>query len=134
MDKLRTEMPQPVYETAVPDATTVKRDELGRIKHYVAVQFGDLLQIGTRNMASVVNDDYRLPIYIQSIGPTATDARRVANRVNRVLLGLSTPYGGQIRKRVGGGMFMLVSAQGAEAYQMPASFAAPLGIIDLSDM
>lgn len=131
---MRAGMPQPIYETAVPDATTVKRDAQGRVSPYVAVQFGDLLQIGTRNMASVVNDDYRLPIYVQSIAGTAKDARRVANLVNRTLLGLSTPYGGQIRKRVGGGMFMLVSAQGAEAYQMPASFAAPLGIIDLSDM
>lgn len=133
LDLLRENLAQPVYEVAIPDPDTVERNESQSIEPYVAVQFGDLQQIGSRNMQSTVNDDYRLPIYIQSVGPTAAIARRIATRVNRVMLGTMVPYGGEIRKRAGGGMFPLIASSGAiEAFQMPASFAAPIQLLEVA--
>lgn len=116
-------LPQEVVEQAVPDTSTVLRNSEGAIDPYIAIQFGDLQQGYTSNMASVRGDDYILPIYTQAVGPTPKIARQVANRVVDKLLGKTFTYAGNIRKRPGGGMFPIVATNGAtEAYMFPASF------------
>lgn len=116
---------QPVTEQAIPDSSTVIVDKVSKmINPYVAVQFGDLQQGYTHNMAGPIGDDYYLPVYTQAIGSTPKIARQVANRVRLAMIGMSFNWTGSIRKRPGGGMFPLISSNGAtQAYMMPASFS-----------
>jgi hypothetical protein len=114
---------QPVIEQSIPDSQTVLRNSAGDIQPYVAVQFGDSQQQGSRAMAGPLGDDYVIPIYTQAIGPTPKIARQIANRVRAALLGAAFEWSGTLRKRPGGGMFPITSSNGAtECYQTPASF------------
>lgn len=116
-------LPQPVVEQAIPDTFTVLRDDAGNIKPYIAIQFGDIQQGYTSNMASVKDDDYILPIYTQAVAPTPKIARQIATRVVGKLLGATFDYAGNIRKRPGGGMFPIVATNNStEAYMFPSSF------------
>lgn len=114
---------QNVVEQAIPDSKTVKRNGVGAIDPYVAVQFGDLQQGVSYSFAGPRGDDYILPVYTQVIAPTPAIARKLSNKVRDVLLGESFPWTGSVRKRPGGAMFPLVASTGAtEAYIYPASF------------
>lgn len=116
-------LPVVVEEQAIPDIATVKRNAAGAIVPYIAYQFGDLQQGYRFNMASVRGDDYIMPIYTQAVGPTPKIAREGANAIIGLLLGATFDWTGNIRKRPGGGMFPIVSTNGAtEAYMFPASF------------
>ena len=73
-----------------------------------------------------------MPVYMQSVGPDPKTARKVSNKVVDKMLGLSVPYGGQVRKRAGGGMYPIISSTGAqEAAVFPISFGIPLQILDV---
>lgn len=128
LDLLTAEMaPWKVVEQAVPNTKTVKRDEKGQIVPYVAIQFGDLAEGSTHNMATPLGDDYRIPFYVQAVAPVPDRARKIANKVIRVVLAKDFPWSGSVRKRPGGGMWPIVSSDGAtEAYQFPASFSVPV--------
>ena len=120
---LTAEFVQPIVEQAVPNVQTVKRDKTGKIQPYVAIQFGDMSESGAHSMAGPEGDDYSIPIYVQVIAGVPRDARKLANKVIRVLLGQHYPWSGCIRKRPGGGMWPIVQSDGAtEAYLFPASF------------
>lgn len=115
--------PVKVVEQAVPDTQTVKRNPRGDIDPYFAIQFGDMQEGYRHNMAGPLYDDYYLPIYVQSIAPTARLAREGYNQVIDALLGETYSWTGNIRKRPGGGMWPLVNSNNAtEAYAFPASF------------
>lgn len=129
LEYLRGKLVQPVFEISIPDATTVRRVN-GEIEPYVAVQFGDLQMGRTTNMATTVGDDYTLPLYTESVAPTAEVARKLGTLVTEIMLGYSPPHCGQFRKRMGGMIFPLTASNAAvEAYMMPASFAAPIQVI-----
>lgn len=114
---------QPVIEQGIPDAQTVRRNNLGAIDPYIAIQFGDLQQGRNRSMAGTRGDDFILPMYFQCIAPTPEIARGIQNKVLDVLLGASFPWSGDVRKRPGGGMFTMTNSNGAtECYAMPSSF------------
>lgn len=121
---LDSALPEKVIEQAIPDADLVERDPVsGVILPYVAVQFGDLQQGRATSFCGPRGDDYILPIYVQALGPTPRIARRLANRVRDAILGNDVKFSGSVRKRAGGGMYPLVTSNGAtEAYIMPASF------------
>lgn len=130
---LETVLAQPVVEQAIPDSKTVRRNSVGAVEPYVAIQFGDLQVGSTTSFAGPVGDDYILPVYTQAVGSTARIARQVSNRVRLALIGASFDWAGQIRKRPGGGMFPIVSSNGAtEAYQFPASFGVLIQFADLT--
>lgn len=115
---------QDVVEQAIPNTQTVLRNELGKITPYLALQFGDIREGSTHNMATPWGDDYVLPIYVQSVAGDPKTARRLANKAIRVLLAQDYPWSGSVRKRPGGGMWPIVQTDGStEAYMMPASFA-----------
>lgn len=114
---------QAVIEQAIPDSKTVKRNAVGAIDPYVAIQFGDIQQGQAFSFAGPRWDDYILPVYTQVVAPDPAIARRVGAKVRDVFLGASFPWTGSMRKRAGGAMFPIVSSSGAtEAYIMPASF------------
>lgn len=123
---------QPLIETGIPDAESVRRNPSGGVDPYIAIQFGDLQQAPTRNMGGVQNDDYYLPVYIQCLAPSAKLARRMSNKMTRVILGFQTRFSGQVRKRPGGGMFPVQSSTGAtEAFISPASYAVTVQLSEV---
>lgn len=118
---------QPVVDQAIPDIQTVRRNKQGQIEPYIAVQFGDLQDEGTRSMIGVRGDDFRMPIYIQVIAPTPKIARQISNKVVNVFLGETFPWAGTVRKRAGGGLWPIVNSNNAtEAYMQPSSFGLVL--------
>lgn len=124
---LTSSMPQKIIDQAIPDIQTVQRDSKGQILPYVAIQFGDLQDDGTRSMIGVRGNDYRMPIYVQSIAPKPRDARRVSNKLTNLFLGETFPWAGTVRKRAGGGMWPITNSNNAtEAYMQPASFSLVL--------
>jgi hypothetical protein len=120
-------MPQKVVEQAIPNTKTVLRNTSGDIEVYIAVQFGDGQEGRTHSFNGPRGDDYIIPVYTQVVAPDPAIARRVAAKLRDLMLGASFTHAGQVRKRPGGGMFPIVTSNGAtEAYQMPASFGVPI--------
>lgn len=130
LDHLRSEIPQPVYEQAIPDSTNVRKVN-GKIVPYVAIQFGDLQRkAGGNTYAGVRTYDYELPIYIQACSADASTTRRIASRsILNAMLGLKLDGTGEVRKRPGGAMFPMVNSNAAtEAYVFPSSWAVTIQI------
>lgn len=120
-------MAQPLYETAIPDSQTAKRDSSGKVIPYIAIQFGDLNDAGNTSFGGVRTSDYEMPVYIQSVGPTPKIARQISNRVKDKMLGLDFEWTGEVRKRAGGGVFNMVASTGAtEAYVAASSFTVTM--------
>lgn len=120
-------MAQPLYETAIPDSQTAKRDSSGKVIPYIAIQFGDLNDAGNTSFGGVRTSDYEMPVYVQCVGPTAKVARQIANRVRDQMLGLDFEWTSEIRKRPGGGVFNMVASTGAtEAYVAASSFTVTM--------
>ena len=118
---------QKVVEGALPDETTPLRDDRGRFTPYVALQFGDLQQNGSRNMATSAMHNYVMPFMLVMVAPDAVTARKMMNRANVALLGFSSRLGGEIFKRPSGMTYIIPAQQGAiEAFASPASFAIPV--------
>ena len=131
---LDTALAQEVVEQAIPDSQTVKRDASGKIKPYVAIQFGDLQQGVSRSFVGPRGDDYVLPVYVQAVAPTAKSARQIINKVRNVLLGADYPWSGNVRKRAGGMMYPVAATNAAtEAYVSPASFGVVMQFGDLNN-
>lgn len=120
---LKSTISQPLHEQAIPDTSTVRRNEVGQIDPYISFQFGTPVQQGSRSFAGSFHDDYILPIYFQVISPEPALGRRIANKLLRTFLGAGFSWGGQVRQRSGGPMFPMVQSTGAtEAYAFPLSF------------
>lgn len=131
LDFLTAQLNHPVIDQSIPDINTVARDSSGRIKPYLAVQFGDLQDDGVRSMIGVRGNDYRMPIYIQAIAPTPKGARGISNRVTNLFLGETFPWAGTVRKRAGGGMWPITNSNFAtEAYMQPASFSLVMELVN----
>lgn len=127
LSALTTAFKEPIIEQSIPDSKLVRRNAAGDIDPYYAVEFGDLQEGYTHSMAGPRGDDYVMPVYIRSVAPTASIARRMANRVRDLLLGEAFTWTGSIRKRPGGGMFPITASNGAtEAFISPASFGVPI--------
>lgn len=114
---------QPVVEQGIPDIDTVRRNSVGDIEPYIAIQLGDLQQGRNRSFVGPRGDDYVMPIYAQCIAPSAKIARQLQNKLVDVLLGAGFPWSGNVRKRPGGGMYTMTNSNSAtEAYSFPSSF------------
>lgn len=116
-------MTEPIYETAIPDSQTAKRDSSGRVVPYIAIQFGDISDTGEMSFGGVRTADYAMPLYVQCVAPTPKRARVMANNVRNEMLGLDFEWTSEISKRAGGGVFNMVASNGAtEAYVAASSF------------
>lgn len=123
LEYLRSEMAQPVYETAIPEYATLKRNDKGHVVPYIALQFGDLVDAYSETFAGAETGDFWLPIQLQAVSGDATISRKIANKLIRVMLGWNEKYGGQVRKRMGGRQAPVQNADGATAaYVNPTSF------------
>lgn len=126
---LETSFIQPVVEQAIPDSKTVKRNTSGAVIPYIAFQFSDLSQGRTTSMVGPRGDDYNLVVNAQAVADTPKTARRMANKLNDVMLGFSPDWSGEVRKRAGGGMFPMIASNSAtEAYMFPCSFSVAVEI------
>lgn len=133
LDYLEEALPgQEVVLQAIPDFKRVKRNVIGEIIPFYALQFGDLQQGRARNMASVRGDDYILPIYIQCISPEPRTTLGLHANLMDVFLGKRFPYTANARKFSGGGMYPITNTDNAtEAYMMPASFSAIVQLLNV---
>lgn len=120
---LDAEFVQPIVEQGIPDIDTVRRNSVGEIEPYIAIQFGDLQQQGATSFVGPRGDDYVMPFYAQCIAPEVGVARGLQNKLVNVLLGEGFPWSGNVRKRPGGPMFPMTNSNSAtEAYTAPSSF------------
>lgn len=128
---IKSSMAQPVYEVAIPEPDTVKRAPNGDLEPYIAFQFGDLADGYSETFAGAVSNDFWLPIYFQVVASQAALARGISNKLTKAMMGYSVDYGGQIRKRMGGGIFPLTNMDGSvSAYIVPSSFGAKIQLFD----
>lgn len=124
-DHLTSEIPQDVYRQGVPDIDSLERDATGKVKYYVAVQFGmPQAKASGKTFSGVRHDDHILPVYIQVVGPNATKVEDVAlGKVLDVMLGYSTDWCAYVEQRPGGAVLPMTQSNGAtEAYVFPLSF------------
>lgn len=120
-------------ENALPDGVTLQRDKYGYFQPYVSIVFGDLQQIGSRNMASSLHHDYRLPFFISVVSPDTASGRAIANKLQVKLLGWGTDWTGQVEKRSGGLIYSLPAQMPSEeAYVFPASFEVTIQVAEIS--
>lgn len=123
---------QEVVLQAIPDFKQVKRNVIGEIVPFYALQFGDLQQGRARSMYSVRGDDYILPIYIQCISPEPRTTLGLHAQLMDVFLGKRFPYTASTRKFSGGGMYPITNTDNAtEAYMMPASFSVIVQLLNV---
>lgn len=124
---LDTEFVQPIIEQGIPDINTVKRNGVGKIEPYIAIQFGDLQNSTGKSFIGPRGHDYDMPIYVQCIAPEPKIARQLQNKLVNVLLGISFDWSGNMAKRPGGGMFPMTNSNSAtEAYVSASSFGLPV--------
>lgn len=133
LDKLRTSLPQEVFEQGVPDADTVRKVN-GQIIPYVTCQFGSLSpRARGQTLVGVRTFDHELTIQAQVVAASPEIARRIMfDNVYDVLVGLSLPWMGEIRADRIGGVFPITTSNGAtEAYQQASGFRATLQMNDV---
>lgn len=97
-DKLRTDLAQDVYETAVPDDKKIAHGANGLFNPYVVVAYGDMTEAG--NGRGIVSSRYNTGIsycLISCVAPTQMAARQVANLVRDSLLGFQPSDAGELR-------------------------------------
>lgn len=123
LEYLRSQFIQPVRDDYLPNTETVARNALGEIEPYIVVQFGQLQPQNAYAMTGAWDDDYGMPMYIQSISADPVIGRKLSNKVLRVILGKTFPWAGQVRLRAGFNMFTIDSSDNSvEAYAYPTFF------------
>lgn len=96
--KLNTDLPQDVYETAVPDDKKIGHGANALFKPYVVVTYGDMTEAG--NQTGIVSARYNLGTsycVVSCVAPTERAARQVANLVRESLVGFKPTDGGELR-------------------------------------
>lgn len=121
---LKDLVPWTVVEGGVPDIAKLPKTSSGKIKPYIVVSFGDVTPNGRHAMSGSFDDDYRISVYVTTIGPDSETARKVNNQVTLGFLGKTFDWAGQVRKLGGGGMYTAVASTSAtEAYAFPSIYS-----------
>lgn len=129
---LETEFAEKIVEQSILDNLLVERDALGNLKPYIAVDFSDIAEAGARTFGGPMTYDYAMPIRCRVVADKPTTARRISNKLVRVMLGYSTEWtGGVTKSRVVGGLLPITTSNMAtEAYQMPTGFTITLQLAE----
>lgn len=133
LSHLRSEIPQEVYEQGITDAQTVRKTN-GKIVPYVAIQFGSLSpRERGRGFTGVRTFDHDLSMQVQVVAADPTIARKIMyENVYDAMVGLSLPWTGEVYPGRIGGVFPIVTSNGAtEAYQYASGFVVTLQMIDV---
>lgn len=96
--KLREDLTQDVYETAVPDDKKIAHGANGLFNPYVVVSYGDMTEAGTGR--GIVSARYNTNVsycVVTCVAPTQMAARQVANLVRDSLLGFQPSDAGELR-------------------------------------
>lgn len=130
---LRSGVAQPVYESGIPDGTTVKRNKFGSVDPYITIQFGDTYASGGKSMIGQKGHDYSMPISVQVLSPSPEIGRRISNKILSLFLGASFDYApGGIEKRPVGGAVMSIneSDSASEVFMHPSWYRLTLQYAD----
>lgn len=133
LSHLRTKVPQQVYEQGITDAQTVRKVN-GKVVPYVAIQFGSLSpRASGRGFTGVRTFDHDLSMQVQVVAADPTIARKIMyDNVYGAMVGLSLPWTGEVYPDRIGGVFPVVTSNGAtEAYQYASGFRVTLQMIDV---
>lgn len=133
LNHLRSKIPQQVYEQGITDAQTVRKVN-GKVVPYVALQFGALSpRERGRGFTGARTFDHDLTIQVQAVAADPTIARKIMfESVYDAMVGLSLPWTGEVNPDRMGGVFPIVTSNGAtEAYQYASGFRVTLQMIDI---
>lgn len=128
--KLRTDLPQDVYETAVPDDSKISHDGGALFKPYVVINFGDMVESASgKGIDSVRYNSGVSYCVVSCIAPTERAARQVANLVRDSLLGFKPEDAGELR--IGGGKNYEVVASNSTShkYITDMAFSFPVNTV-----
>jgi hypothetical protein len=126
--KLR-ELPQDVYETAVPDDSKLRFDSNGMILPYIVIEYSDMYEMPTANGILSTRLDTKMSYVIVScVGPTERSARQVANLVRDKLTGYIPVDAGEM-KLSGGGISYTQPESKLNRYMNELAFTFPVNIV-----
>jgi hypothetical protein len=126
--KLR-ELPQDVYESAVPDDSRLRFDANGMILPYIVIEYSDMYEMPTANGILSTRFDTKMSyIIVSCIGPTERSARQVANMVRDKLTGYVPVDAGEM-KLSGGGISYTKSETKLNRYMNELAFTFPVNIV-----
>lgn len=132
-EALDNAIPQKLVEQAIEDNQTVEKVN-GQVVPYVSIQFGTLSpRARGKTFVGVRTFDYDLSIQVQVIAANPTLARKILfDNVYNALVGLKLPWIGEIEPDRIGGVFPIVTSNGAtEAYQYASGFRVTLQMNDV---
>ena len=126
--KLR-ELPQDVYETAVPDDSRLRFDTNGMILPYIVIEYSDMYENpGANGILSTRMDTKTSYVIVSCVGPTERSARQVANLVRDKLTGYTPVDAGEMKLSGGGASYTMPEGK-LNRYVNELSFTFPVNIV-----
>jgi hypothetical protein len=123
------ELPQDVYETAVPDETKLRFDANGIILPYIVIEYSDMYEMpGANGILSTRIDTKMSYAVVSCVGPTERSVRQVANLVRDKLTGYVPADAGEM-KLAGGGVSYTMPESKLNRYMNELSFTFPVNIV-----
>lgn len=131
IDRLKAKFPQESFETAVPDATTVKRNAQGKVTPYLTYQFFSPRAAGGATFAGAASEDHAVTFYVQAVAGEADVARRLGNKLLMEFTGLRTEYGSEVKTVFGGRVIPVANSDGTgQFFIYPISLGASIQLFD----
>lgn len=128
VNKLR-ELPQDVYETAVPDDSKLRFDSNGMILPYIVIEYSDMYEMANANGILSGRMDTKMSyVVVSCVGPTERSARQVANLVRDKLTGFVPTDAGEMRLSGGGVSYTKPEAK-LNRYMNELAFTFPVNIV-----
>lgn len=122
---------QKVVEKAWRDAELVPLVN-GKVPVYISIEFGDPQPTKQHSAIGVWGDNHVMPISFFAMSPTPEVTRKLSNRIFQKMLGFSTDYAGELKKRAGGQIMPLVASNGAmEGYSVLIMFDISIQLADV---
>lgn len=123
------ELPQDVYESAVPDDSKLRFDPSGIILPYIVVEFSDMYEMIGAN--GIISDRYNTKlsyVIVSCVGPTERSVRQVAELVRDKLTGFIPTAAGEM-KLSGGGVSYTRPENKPNRYVNELAFTFPVNIV-----
>jgi hypothetical protein len=122
--KLREDLAQDVYETAVPDDKKIAHGANGLFNPYVVAIYGDMTESGSgRGILSTRYNTGTSYCVIMCVAPTQMAARQVANLVRESLLGFQPTDAGELRPAGGRNYAKTESVSVPKSYVSEVAFS-----------
>lgn len=137
--KAETDFAEPIYRGGVPTLETLIMTN-GRVRPYIVVNFSDIIRQGSKNFAGTRGDDHIQPVNFFCVAPhpvgalDAPLAEQLQIKVIDKFLGYNVPYGGEMVKRPGGGMYTFADASNRPIADIAfVSFNATVQVLEIPD-